>query len=66
MINTWLEQFYNLQWYIHMALGASATIILLLILKWMSYKLKALATALKIIFTIALVVGLIVFFIVKH
>lgn len=55
----------GLPWYIHMALGAASTILIIVLMKWMAHKLKGLVLALKIILVIALVAGILIYFIIK-
>lgn len=62
--NLWAS-FAGLDWYIHMAIGAVATIIVLLLLKWIGHKLKGLVIAMKILFFIALIAGIVTYFVIK-
>lgn len=64
-INEWISAFTSLPWYIHMVLGAVATILVLILLKWLAYKLKGLVLALKIFLVIALLVTVLIYFIIK-
>lgn len=62
--NLWAS-FTGLDWYIHMILGAVATILVMLFLKWLGHKLKGLVLALKILLILALLAGIITYFVIK-
>lgn len=63
MFETLLENIQNLERYVYFLAGAISVTILFLMLKWIAYKLKGLAVALKIIFFLALLAAVIAYFV---
>ncbi|MCK9482124.1 MAG: hypothetical protein M0R38_10250 [Bacteroidia bacterium] len=60
-----IEYLQNLEWYVYFLAGAISVTIFFLMLKWIAYKLKGLAVALKIIFFLALLTAVIAYFATK-